>query len=109
MVDVEVYGKMLCTLPDDDDHPYRSGPWRPQSVEYDATDLDVVGELPEDIMQTRLHRWRINLVTGQTREEDLSETCTEFGAINSGFGGRSYRYNYAATNEPGWFLFNGLV
>jgi len=32
-----------------------------------------------------------------------------FGTINSGFGGRPYRYNYAATNEPGWFLFNGLV
>ena len=40
---------------------------------------------------------------------DLSDSCTEFGTINSGFGGRPYRYNYAATNEPGWFLFNGLV
>jgi len=39
----------------------------------------------------------------------LSDSCTEFGTINSGFGGRPYRYNYAATNEPGWFLFNGLV
>ena len=26
MVDVEVYGKMLSTLPPGDDHPYRSGP-----------------------------------------------------------------------------------
>ncbi len=42
-------------------------------------------------------------------EQDLSEACTEFGTINSGFGGRPYRYTYAATNEPGWFLFNGLV
>jgi carotenoid cleavage dioxygenase-like enzyme len=60
-------------------------------------------------MQTRLHRWRMNLVTGATSEQDLSEACTEFGAINSGFGGRPYRYTYAATSEPGWFLFNGLV
>src|ERR1017187_4093375 len=59
--------------------------------------------------ETRLHRWRMNLLTGQTREEDLSETCTEFGTINSGFGGRPYPYNYAATNEPSWFLFRGLV
>jgi retinal pigment epithelial membrane protein len=29
--------------------------------------------------------------------------------IRNGFGGRPYRYNYAATNEPGWFAFNGLV
>jgi carotenoid cleavage dioxygenase-like enzyme len=49
MADVEVYGKMLSTLPDDDDHPYRSGPWRPQHVEYDADDLRVEGELPDDL------------------------------------------------------------
>src|ERR1017187_9579545 len=40
---------MLSTLPADDDHPYRSGPWRPQSVEYDATELQVQGELPDDL------------------------------------------------------------
>ncbi len=49
MADVEVYGKMLTTLPEDDDHPYRTGAWRPQSVEYDAADLDVTGELPADL------------------------------------------------------------
>ena len=49
MADVEVYAKMLSTLPDDDDHPYRSGPWRPQHVEYDADDLRVEGELPGDL------------------------------------------------------------
>jgi carotenoid cleavage dioxygenase len=29
--------------------------------------------------------------------------------INSGVGGRPYRYAYAATGKPGWFLFDGLV
>ena len=62
-----------------------------------------------DGMQTRLHRWRFNLVTGQTREEQLSDSITEFGMINSGFAGRPYRYTYAATGKPGWFLFDGLV
>ena len=93
MVDVEVYGKMLSTLPADDDHPYRSGAWRPQHVEYDAEELQVQGELPDD-----LHG-----------EEDLSDLYTKFGTIHNGYGGRPYRYNYAATNEPGWFTFNGLV
>ena len=51
----------------------------------------------------------MNLVTGATSEQDLSDSCTEFGTTNSRFGGRPYRYNYAATNEPGWFLLNGLV
>lgn len=62
-----------------------------------------------DFLQTRLHRWRFNLVTGQVKEEPLSEQITEFGMINGAHGGREHRYVYAATGKPGWFLFNGLV
>jgi carotenoid cleavage dioxygenase len=37
-------------LPADDDHPYRTGAWRPNTVEYDADDLDVVaGAIPADL------------------------------------------------------------
>jgi carotenoid cleavage dioxygenase-like enzyme len=47
---VEVLGKFLSTLPEDDDHPYRTGPWRPQTTEWRADDLVVVdGEVPADI------------------------------------------------------------
>lgn len=60
-------------------------------------------------METRLHRWRLNLVTGQVKEERLSERFTEFGMINPNLGGRPYRYTYAATQRPGWFLFDGIV
>ena len=46
-MDVEIVGKFLSTLPEDDDHPYRTGPWRPQTTEWDADDLTVVeGEIP---------------------------------------------------------------
>ena len=62
-----------------------------------------------DRMQARLHRWRLNLVTGQAREEPLSDTISEFGMINPAHSGESYRYAYAATGKPGWFLFDGLV
>ncbi len=62
-----------------------------------------------DRLQTRLHRWRFNLVTGETREERLTDTISEFGMINSANAGRDYRYVYAATGRPGWFLFDGLV
>ena len=41
-MDVEVIGKYLATLPEDDDHPYRTGPWRPQTTEWAADDLTVV-------------------------------------------------------------------
>jgi len=37
-------------LPADDDHPYRTGAWRPQLTEYDADDLDVLeGTIPDDL------------------------------------------------------------
>jgi carotenoid cleavage dioxygenase-like enzyme len=62
-----------------------------------------------DGMQTRLHRWRLNLATGQAKEERLSESITEFGMINGRLGGRPHRYTWASTGEPGWFLFNGMV
>ena len=62
-----------------------------------------------DRLQTRLHRWRFNLVTGETREEQLSDSITEFGMINAGYAGGQYRYTYAATGKPSWFLFDGLV
>lgn len=62
-----------------------------------------------DNLQTRLHRWRFNLVTGETREEQLSDSVTEFGMMNNTQAGRPYRYAYAATGKPGMFLFDGLV
>jgi len=62
-----------------------------------------------DRMQARLHRWRLNLITGAVTEEPLSESISEFGMINAAHGGEPYRYAYAATGKPGWFLFDGLV
>ncbi len=49
-MDVEIVGKFLSTLPEDDDHPYRTGPWRPQTTEWRADDLIAVdGEIPTDL------------------------------------------------------------
>jgi carotenoid cleavage dioxygenase-like enzyme len=62
-----------------------------------------------DRMQTRLHRWRLNLTTGTVKEEQMSDSITEFGMINGGYAGGKYRYAYAATGKPSWFLFDGLV
>jgi carotenoid cleavage dioxygenase-like enzyme len=62
-----------------------------------------------DRMQTRLHRWRLNMSTGAVKEEQLSDSITEFGMINSGYAGGKYRYTYAATGKPSWFLFDGLI
>src|SRR4051812_26280853 len=43
------------TRPADDDHPYRTGAWRPNVVEYDADALDVIeGAIPQDLAGTSL-------------------------------------------------------
>ena len=65
--------------------------------------------LAADRLGTHLHRWRLNLRTGLVKEERLTETVSEFGVINAEVSGRPYRYTYAATVVPGWFLFSGLV
>lgn len=62
-----------------------------------------------DCMQSRLHRWRLNLKTGEVREQQLSDSITEFGMMNGSYTGGEYRYAYAASGKPGWFLFDGLV
>ena len=62
-----------------------------------------------DWMQTRLHRWRLNLRTGGVTEEHVRDEFTEFGMINGRNVGRRHRYVYAATGVPGWFLFDGIV
>ncbi len=62
-----------------------------------------------DWMQTRLHRWRLNLRTGVCTEEHLRDDFTEFGIVSGRRTGRRHRYVYAATGVPGWFLFDGFV
>lgn len=46
---VSVHERFASGLAEDDAHPYRTGAWRPQTTEYDAWDLDVVGEIPRDL------------------------------------------------------------
>lgn len=46
---VEVLDELPTTLPEGDDHRYRSGVWRPQTVERKAWDLPVEGEVPSDL------------------------------------------------------------
>jgi carotenoid cleavage dioxygenase len=62
-----------------------------------------------DRMQARLHRWRLDLRTGLVTEQQLSDSITEFGMMNGAYAGGAYRYAYAATGKPAWFLFDGLV
>ena len=46
---IQLVDEIRGNLSVDDEHPYRTGPWQPNTREYDAFDLDVVGELPHDL------------------------------------------------------------
>ncbi len=46
---VEVVQTYESNLPAQDDHPYRSGCWKPNHEEINAWDLEVEGELPSDL------------------------------------------------------------
>ena len=82
----------------------------PQPVDTGGNQWDKLFRfLALDRLQARLHRWRFNLATGEVKEEQLSESITEFGTINPDYAATNYRYTYAATGKPGWFLFDGLV
>ena len=60
--------------------------------------------LSMDLQETRMHRWRFNLKTGQTHEEDLDDEVTEFSMINGRVKGRPNRYVYNALMKPNWEL-----
>jgi carotenoid cleavage dioxygenase-like enzyme len=89
------------------DNPPQAG--GPPACEGSAPRQKAFRFLALDRLQTRLHRWRFNLATGEVREERLSDSITEFGMINAGYAGAKYRYTYAATGKRSWFLFDGLV
>ena len=46
---VELVAEYESTLPADDDHPYRTGAWMPNTREFNAFELDIVGDMPQDL------------------------------------------------------------
>lgn len=79
----------------------------PQPLAEHGRYAHMMAYVDEHSFQCRLHRWRFNLKTGETREERLSDRIVEFGTINPDFAMRPSRYVWSTTTKPGWFLFNG--
>ena len=69
----------------------------------------IMAFLDQNELRPKLHRWRFNMKTGETREQRLDDRILEFGVINNQYAGLPYRYGYSAVSKPGWFLFTGLV
>ena len=68
---------------------------------FEMLDINAIG--------AHAYRWRFNLRTGAVQEGPLEEALSEFGMINPAHAGKPYRYSWAMTAKPGWFLFDGLV
>ena len=65
--------------------------------------------LDMNVLEARAHRWRFNLATGETHEEQVSDRCSEFPMVNGRHVGRPYRYAYEALCANGIFAFDGLI
>lgn len=63
----------------------------------------------EHSFRPKLHRWRFDLKTGETKEERLDDRILEFGSFNTYRAGERTRYLYSTYTEPGRFLFKGVV
>jgi len=79
----------------------------PDPIEEAGEYSHMMAYVDEHSFQSRLHRWRFNLATGETTEERLSDRIVEFGMINPDYLMRKSRYVWSTTSRPGWFLFNG--
>ncbi|MEQ8410947.1 MAG: carotenoid oxygenase family protein [Erythrobacter sp.] len=81
----------------------------PDPIEDAGEYAHMMAYVDEHSFQSRLHRWRFNLSTGETKEERLSDRIVEFGMINPAFAMKKSRYVWSTTTRPGWFLFDGFV
>ena len=68
---------------------------------FEMLDINAIG--------AHAYRWRFNLKTGAVQEGPLEDGISEFGMINPQVAGKPYRYTWAMTAKPGWFLFDGLL
>lgn len=83
-------------------------PAKPPVGKIDNVYDKILDHLDKHRTRTRLHRWRFNLKTGETREELLDEEVTEFPFYANSVCGYPYRYSYGTLFKPGDWLFTGI-
>ena len=80
-----------------------------RGVQRQAPEMKGFETLDMNVLEARAHRWRFNLATGETTEEQMSDRCAEFPMINGRHVGRKNRYSYNAICAHGLFAFTGLI
>ena len=57
------------------------------------------------LLKPRLHRWKFNLRTGKTTEEDICDETIEFGVINQHIAGIEHQiYLQHDSNEGAFYI-----
>lgn len=83
-------------------------PGMPPVGQHDNIYDGIMSHLDKHRTKTRLHRWRFNMKTGETKEEFLDDEVTEFPFFANSVCGYSYRYSYGTLFKPGAWLFTGI-
>lgn len=84
--------------------------WQVSAVGYSGSDwFDKIRlHLDRHRTESRMHRWRFNMKTGQTIEDSIDDEITEFPVCSNDFVGRPYRYSYNGIFKKGEWLMEGL-
>lgn len=92
-----------CIMP----NPHKPGVGQTEGGRQGAYDR-IRAHLDKHNNPTLMYRWRFNMKTGQTREEQIDDEVTEFPVISNDYVGLPYRYSYNVLYEKGEWLFRGL-
>ncbi|AKT41175.1 carotenoid oxygenase family protein [Chondromyces crocatus] len=113
---VEIVKQYTSRLPAEDPHPYRTGAWRPNTVEVDAYDLDVVaGEIPADLEGVYLRNTENPLFDALTGRYHPFDGDGMLHAIRFEGGKADYRNRFVKTEgllaelEAGETLWAGIL
>lgn len=68
----------------------------------------IVAHLDKHNTQTHMYRWRFNMKTGQTIEEEIDDEVTEFPVVSNDYVGYKYRYSYNTLFKKGEWSFIGI-
>ena len=88
---------------------FQEHPWPENYVDAPPGLERMMAFLDFSLLKPRLHRWKFNLKTGATTEEDICNETIEFGVINQHIAGLEHRYTYSMVPTKGHFTFDGIT